>query len=373
MSAAPPVFLSARFRSGSTLLWLLAKRLPRTTAYYEPLHDNLVAHVRGATPPMESHPGVVDYWEEYRRLPEPLESRHRNAFGVDRLLLEPTDAHPELEGYLRFLLGAAAGTQPVLQFNRTDFRLPWLRARFPEARIIHMHRDPVAQWLSMVRGVPEPERDDPSLDTDYELSTWAYSLSEDLPFLLGPHVTHPYQRHWMMWRLSLLMGRRCSDLSLAFEDFDGGGALEALLEAMGRERREAELLRDAVRPRSPVEDPRPASFYRGLEAPCQALLAELGLEEGFGLRPLAELRAANAAAWERSAREAERARRPFFSTMLSRMRSRYLDAVARMREMERVSLEETARRVEADRRLEDRHFLVMAAKSLRRWASRRAA
>src|SRR4051794_22916903 len=33
------VFITARFRSGSTLLWSLYRNVPRVTAYYEPLNE----------------------------------------------------------------------------------------------------------------------------------------------------------------------------------------------------------------------------------------------------------------------------------------------------------------------------------------------
>jgi len=36
----------------------------------------------------------------------------------------------------------------VLQFNDVDLRLPWLRARFPEADILHVYRHPRDQWCS---------------------------------------------------------------------------------------------------------------------------------------------------------------------------------------------------------------------------------
>ena len=50
--------------------------------------------------------------------------------------------------YIDQLIRRAAG-RPVLQFNRVDLRLPWLRAHFSDATIVHLYRHPREQWMSM--------------------------------------------------------------------------------------------------------------------------------------------------------------------------------------------------------------------------------
>jgi hypothetical protein len=52
--SARPIFITARFRSGSTLLWNMFRRLRGYRAYYEPCHPNLLAHIQ-FTKPMASH------------------------------------------------------------------------------------------------------------------------------------------------------------------------------------------------------------------------------------------------------------------------------------------------------------------------------
>src|SRR5262245_36641455 len=37
--APPPIVISARFRTGSTLLWNVFRHLPNCTAYYEPFNE----------------------------------------------------------------------------------------------------------------------------------------------------------------------------------------------------------------------------------------------------------------------------------------------------------------------------------------------
>jgi len=66
---APPVFITARFRSGSTLLWNLFRHMPGITAYYEPLHPTLQLPSAARVPVGDpTHYGVDNYWSEYERI-----------------------------------------------------------------------------------------------------------------------------------------------------------------------------------------------------------------------------------------------------------------------------------------------------------------
>ena len=67
-AAAPPapVFITARFRSGSTLLWQIFRQLPEATAFYEPHNGRRwfdTAQLDRQVDP--SHRGVDNYWREY--------------------------------------------------------------------------------------------------------------------------------------------------------------------------------------------------------------------------------------------------------------------------------------------------------------------
>ena len=127
MSQRVPIFITARFRSGSTLLWNIFDHATGYRAYYEPCHDNLLAHIR-YTPPMASHRGVENYWGAYQDRMDDVERLHRPQFGLHRLRLEAGEEWNDLQAYLSFLIDGAAPETAVLQFNRLDFRLPWLRA-----------------------------------------------------------------------------------------------------------------------------------------------------------------------------------------------------------------------------------------------------
>src|ERR1700738_2953658 len=61
-----PVFITARFRSGSTLLWRLFRSCDACTAYYEPFNERrwFDAARRGTRLDL-THRHVDDYWREY--------------------------------------------------------------------------------------------------------------------------------------------------------------------------------------------------------------------------------------------------------------------------------------------------------------------
>ena len=59
---------------------------------------------------------------------------------------------PDLKRYVEILIERAPG-RPVLQFNRIDFRLPWFRRHFPDAKIVHLYRHPRDQWCSALMDV----------------------------------------------------------------------------------------------------------------------------------------------------------------------------------------------------------------------------
>jgi hypothetical protein len=214
------VFITGRFRSGSTLLWNIFRHIEGCTAYYEPLNERRWFDPQSRGEHVDhTHRGVGDYWREYDGLAEL--AAHYNEDWVRRELFMPAQAwDPDLNQFLDILIGRATG-RPVLQFNRVDFRLPWLRAKYPDAKIVHLYRHPRDQWLSTLHGGPHFPLtgnicDFAPFDKFYLLS-WGRDLAHAFPFLDARELDHPYELFYLIWKLSYLFGRHYADHSLAFE------------------------------------------------------------------------------------------------------------------------------------------------------------
>ena len=235
--AGAPVFITARFRTGSTLLWNVFRQIDDVTAYYEPFNERrwFDSPRRGAHTDA-THRNVSDYWSEYRGL-DILGRLYDEKWVTTHLYMEATSWNPSMRRFIEILVERARG-RPVLQFNHVDFRLPWLRHNFPQALIVHLYRHPRDQWCSSLFGSTFPlDGDMASFERcdHFYLLSWARDLAYRFPFLREREVTHPYQLFYYVWRLSYLFGIRYSHYSLAFEALaiDPEGELRRLLRAVG--------------------------------------------------------------------------------------------------------------------------------------------
>jgi hypothetical protein len=278
------------------------RHMPGCMSFYEPCNDLLVTHVEHETKALPTHRKVASYWDEYQPILDEARARHSMDFGLTRLSLEPQDEHAALERYLRFLLEAAGAKRPVLQFNRVDFRLGWLRRRFPEARILHLTRNSRDIWYSMVRDLPENGWKDAQANTNYDLVLWSLSLYHAFPFLFSPLVSTSYHRHYLLWRLSGLAGERMADLTLDFDrDVLGDTAATVLRLAEFAGQQDVpvdEIAGLVIAPeRGRWADLADEQWFAAAEAECDVLLGSLGLLEHFGHLPLAEIESSHSAEW----------------------------------------------------------------------------
>lgn len=219
IAARRPVFITARFRSGSTLLWNLFRNIDECTAYYEPLNERRWFDPRSRGTRVDPTHRVDDYWREYEGLGE-LTAYYDEDWTRRRLYMDEDSWDPAMAEYIRILVRQACG-RAVLQFNRIDFRLPWIRRTFPEAHLVHLYRHPRNQWCSTLGDLsacpPSATLAEFRHLDGFYLLTWASDLKSRFPFLQVSDDTHPYRLFYFIWKLSYLFGVAFADHSLSFE------------------------------------------------------------------------------------------------------------------------------------------------------------
>ncbi|WP_417547399.1 sulfotransferase [Marinobacter segnicrescens] len=232
----PPVFISGRFRSGSTLLWNLFRNLPGHVAYYEPFNERrwFDSKQRGKHTD-NTHRGVSNYWSEYQGM-DKLTHLYNEDWIRYRLYMAETSFDYSMKRFIDELVEGAKG-KAVLQFNRMDFRLPWLRANYPGASIIHIYRNPRDQWCSVLRNpkeYPASASSNSGFIDHFYLQIWYRDLVRQFPFLANYEHRHRYYLFYLIWKLSYCFGVHYSDISLSLEELSKSpskvmrGVLESL-------------------------------------------------------------------------------------------------------------------------------------------------
>jgi hypothetical protein len=212
------VFVTGRFRSGSTLVWNLFRQMESCTAFYEPFNERqwFADDKRGVNVD-KTHVGVDDYWAEYDGLNE-LSEFYDEDWTRYNLCMNEHSWNPSMLKFIESIISSTTGV-PVLQFNRIDFRLGWIRHNFPNAKIMHIHRHPRDQWFSFLTDKKVMNSQDVELtykDAFY-LNSWCHDLKTQFPFLDINVTPHPYRRFYYLWKLSYLFGKEYSDYSFAYE------------------------------------------------------------------------------------------------------------------------------------------------------------
>jgi Sulfotransferase family len=275
------VFLTGRFRSGSTLLWNVFRQLEGCTCYYEPFNERQWFNpARRGERVDGSHRGVSDYWREYDGLEE-LGRQYREDWIRRGLYMDGRSWNPTMRAYLERLIERSQ-RRPVLQFNRIDFRLPWFRHNFPQAQIIHIYRHPRDQWCSSLLDItgfgPEGGNlsDFAAADRFY-LRTWVNDLKYHFPFLADESL-HPYRHFYWLWKLSYLYGVNYANDSLCFEDLvtHPQRELPRLFDRLGIEVQAWSAIESVVAPpeigkwRKYADD----GWFRRHEVECERVLAD---------------------------------------------------------------------------------------------------
>jgi hypothetical protein len=218
------VFTTGGFSSGSTLLFTLMRKTGEYHCLYEPLHERLREHLHAGLKVYEHHYHVDNYFAEYRGFTD-IDRIFDPRFGNSRLALAATDEYPELYRYLTYLIGSGFSRQPkvLLKFNRASFRLPWLRAAFPKAKVVHIYRDCESQWNSTVKrtqvylGQKDVGQDSVAFN-GMNIATWCDDLAATFPELEASRSQSGFERFSKLWALSLRESTKHADVTVRFED-----------------------------------------------------------------------------------------------------------------------------------------------------------
>jgi hypothetical protein len=289
-----PIFLLGRFRSGTTALWQLFERLPNHTAWYEPLHPNLLMAIQH-TRPQASHRHVTDYWLTYRGLQEPLSKHWQRAFATRALYLEEGDEWPGLARYIDWMIKQSSGT-PVIQFNRMDLRIGWLRKHYPTARIVTIRRQPLALWESCRAHLPKAEKNNENHPDAYELMQWSAALAQDFPFLAPQKGRHGYFRHYALWRMATVLADRHADWNLHLENMQQD--VEAMARWLGWSATDTAVATAGLAPpEKSIAAEKPADFLV-IEQAVEEILDKSGLRDGLGQEPLDTIKRKHPDYWQ---------------------------------------------------------------------------
>ena len=308
-----PIFIIARFRSGSTMLWKLFSIVEEYAAYFEPLHESVDGYMYQLQHDEKlGHKNVIENpfglfllnWEK-------IGKSYKREVAFKNIILEKDEKYPVLERWISTLLTTAKSSEKVavFQFNRADFRIMWLKKNFPTARFIYLYRNPRNQYVSFFTSAEMKTPDWLSRFTPtqwltepymafinpgwhlFYLKHWRILLSEAFPFLITYPFKNSYEISYCIWRLSYLAGTRNADLILNLEEDFFVNPTKGIKKLIDQGLLPFGYREKALSIVSPGQIDKYKSFTREdffikSEERSQKLLQELGLEQWFGIKPL---------------------------------------------------------------------------------------
>jgi hypothetical protein len=216
------VFLSGDFSSGSTLLFTLFRETREYHCLYEPLHPRIREYLIWPVRTYEHHYFTKDYFKEFKGF-DRIDELFNPEWATRNLYLTAGHRAEDLYRYLSYLIETASSRRDkvLLKFNRASFRLPWLRVRFPQAKIVHIHRDKESQWKSMVSRVQENlGREDIGQNSPdfegFDIAAWCEDLKPVFPELDAEHSKTGFERFSKLYDRSLAAHRAAADISIEY-------------------------------------------------------------------------------------------------------------------------------------------------------------
>jgi Sulfotransferase family len=216
------VFLTGDFCSGSTLLFTLFRQTGQYHCLYEPLHPLLREYLIWPLRAYEHHYFVGDYFKEFSGF-DRINELFDPSWATRDLYMETGASAPRLKRYLDYLIetGFQRHSRVLLKFNRMNFRLPWLRAQFPEAKIVHIYRDKDSEWKSILRrgqehvGKEDIGQDSPHFE-GFQIATWCEDLKRQFPELAAEASRTGYERFCKLYDRSLAAQQPYADISIEY-------------------------------------------------------------------------------------------------------------------------------------------------------------
>jgi hypothetical protein len=220
------VFVTGDYCSGSTLVSTLFRKSGQYFCLYEPLHERLPEFLiwRPDPDPYDHHFFAEDNYGEMAEF-DRIADVHSSRWGSSNLYLPPDAEADDLYRYMSYVIGSSFGRFPRVMFkeNRIAFRLGWIRANFPSAKIVHIHRDAESQWRSNVRRVQEFFRkEDVGQNVvnynGFNVATFCEDLKGTFPELDAENFSSGYERFHKLWELSYRENHKYADISVNYWD-----------------------------------------------------------------------------------------------------------------------------------------------------------
>ena len=240
----------------------------------------------------EHHYFAGKYFSEYKGFKR-LHHLFDHRWGREGFHLEPDAQADDLYRYLSYIIGEgfARHDRVMLQFNRLTFRLGWFRRNFPRAKVVHIHRDPDAQWNSVVKraqsfhGRHDVGQASPAFN-GMGMAGWCDDLAGIYPELAEKNNRSGRERFGKLHYLSLVQHRRYADISVSYErlvaDFESECA--RLFEAVDCPAETGPLKRFVV---SPERQAGSDHMHRGWK---QAVIGRIDLAGSWYARGVLKLR-----------------------------------------------------------------------------------